>query len=170
MRLLILDLDKTLWDHYDASQLVPPFRTHGTELIDALGNKLKLFDGVVEFLDWAKERFVLSIASWNVEKLVRPILEEFNIWHYFVFPKIENHPDKADMIVRTLQELKNSGYEIEEVIYIDDRTLHLDKIKKRTPDIRFIQMWVDVKNFEELREYLMKELEVKKNGALSGER
>lgn len=56
------------------------------------------------------------------------------------------------------------------MIYIDDRTLHLDKIKKRTPDIRFIQMWVDVKNFEELREYLMKELEVKKNGTLSGER
>lgn len=156
MRLLILDLDKTLWNHYDASQLVPPFRVHGNELTDSLGNKLKLFDGVVEFLEWARERFILSIASWNVGELVRPILEEFNIWDYFVFPKIENHPDKADMISRTIQELKSVGYEIEEVIYVDDRTIHLDEIKKKIPNIRFIHMWEDVKSFEELKESLIK--------------
>lgn len=157
MKLLVLDLDKTLWDHYDASQLVPPFRIHDTELIDSLGNKLRLFNGVLEFLEWAKERFILSIASWNVEELVEPILEEFNIRDYFVFPKIENHPDKADMIFRTIQELKSVGYEIEEVLYIDDRTIHLDEIKKRIPNMKFIHMWQDVKSFEELKEFLIKE-------------
>ncbi|HHI00761.1 MAG TPA: magnesium-dependent phosphatase-1 [Thermococcus litoralis] len=154
MKLLVLDLDGTLWDHQNASRLIPPFERKGNEIIDAYGNKLRLFDGVLEFLEWAKDRFILSIASWNVKELVRPILEEFGIWEYFLFPKIEYHPNKADMILRTLKQLKSAGYEVSEIIYVDDRTIHLGDIKKRIPNLRFIHMWVDVKSFEELRELL----------------
>ena len=93
---------------------VPPYEFRGNCLIDSTGQELCLFHGVREFLDWASERFVLSIASWNLEDKVRPILEGFGLWDYFLFPKIEGHPNKADMIRRTLDELSSIGYNIEE--------------------------------------------------------
>ncbi|CAD5245017.1 magnesium-dependent phosphatase-1 [Thermococcus camini] len=154
MKLLVLDLDGTLWDHEDASRLTPPYEFHGNYLVDSTGEELHLFHGVREFLEWASERFVLSIASWNVEERVRLILEGFGLWHYFIFPKIENHPNKADMIARTLRELELSGYNVEETIYVDDRDIHIEDVKTTVPSIRFIHMWKDVKSFEELRELL----------------
>ncbi|AIF70077.1 Magnesium-dependent phosphatase [Palaeococcus pacificus DY20341] len=154
MRLLVLDLDGTLWDHEDASRMVPPFEVYGNRVVDAYGRKLELFEGVKEFLDWASEHFILSIASWNVEDVVKLILESLGLWEYFLFPKIENHPNKADMIERTLEQLTNAGYKIDEVIYVDDRTLHIEDIKRRMPNVKFIHMWVDVKSFEELKSVL----------------
>lgn len=154
MRLLVLDLDGTLWDHEDASRLVPPYEFHGDYLTDAYGEELHLFPGAREFLEWASGRFLLTIASWNVEERVRPILEGFGLWDYFLFPKIEGHPNKADMIRRTLDELSSIGYNIEDVIYVDDRELHVDDIKMTLPEVDFVHMWVDVKSFEELSELL----------------
>ena len=154
MRLLVLDLDGTLWDHEDASALVPPYEFGGDCLTDSLGQELCLFPGVRRFLEWASERFVLSIASWNIEERVRPILEGFGLWDYFRFPKIENHPNKGDMIARTLRELELSGYDVEGVIYVDDRDIHVEDVKTVVPSIRFIHMWRDAKSFEELRELL----------------
>ena len=154
MRLLVLDLDGTLWDHEDASQLTLPYEFHGDSLTDAYGEELHLFSGVRGFLEWASGRFILTIASWNVEERVRPILEGFGLWDYFTFPKIEGHPNKADMIRRTLEELASIGYNIEDVIYVDDRNIHVDDIKMTLPEVDFVHMWVDVKSFEELRELL----------------
>jgi len=154
LKLLVLDLDGTLWDHEDASQLVPPYKFQGDMLIDAYKKELHLFPGVRDFLEWASERFILTIASWNLEERVRPILEGFGLWDYFMFPKIEGHPNKADMIKRTVEELTSIGYSLEEIIYVDDRAIHIDDIRTIFPDIKFIQMWVDAKSFEELRELL----------------
>ena len=154
MRLLVLDLDGTLWDHEDASRLVPPYKFHGDCLTDAHGEELHLFPGVREFLEWASWRFLLTIASWNVEERVRPILEGFGLWDYFLFPKIEGHPNKADMIRRTLEELASIGYTIEDIIYVDDRDLHVGEVRMTLPEVGFVHMWVDVKSFEELRELL----------------
>ena len=156
MRLLVLDLDGTLWDHEDASALVPPYEFGGDCLTDSLGQKLCLFPGVREFIEWASERFILSIASWNIEERVRPILEGFGLWDYFMFPKIEGHPDKGDMIRRTIEELRSIGYDIDDVIYIDDRVIHIDGVKMAVPCVDFIHMWVDVKSFEELKQLLQK--------------
>ncbi|NJE76399.1 magnesium-dependent phosphatase-1 [Thermococcus sp. ES12] len=154
MKLLVLDLDGTLWDHPDASRLSPLYEFHGDYLVDSNGQKLRLFPGVREFLEWASGRFILSIASWNIEERVRPILEGFSLWDYFLFPKIENHPNKADMIRTTIGELQSTGYDVDGVIYVDDRTLHVEDVRKALPNLKFIHMWVDAKSFEELRELL----------------
>jgi len=58
------------------------------------------------------------------------------------------------MIRRTLEELASIGYNVEDVIYVDDRDLHIDEIEMALPEVEFIHMWVDVKSFEELRELL----------------
>ncbi len=154
MRLLVLDLDGTIWDHEDASRLDPPYEFHGGHLTDAHGEELHLFPGAREFVEWASERFVLSIASWNVGEKVRAILEGFDLWGYFRYPKIENHPGKGDMIARTVHELKSSGYKVDAVIYVGDRDVHIEDVKATVSSIQFVHMWVDVKSFEELRELL----------------
>ncbi len=154
MKLLVLDLDGTLWDHKDASRLVPPLKVVGNKVIDAYGEELSLFPGVREFLEWAKDRFLLSVASWNLEEFVRPILEALKLWDYFIFPKIEGHPDKANMIERTISELKAAGYKVDEVIYVDDRIIHVNGVVSAIPNLKFIHMWTDVKSFEELRKLL----------------
>jgi len=43
------------------------------------------FSGLREFLKWTVGKFILSIASWNVKKKVKPILEGFGLWTYFLF-------------------------------------------------------------------------------------
>ncbi|WP_457741569.1 magnesium-dependent phosphatase-1 [Thermococcus sp.] len=154
MRLLVLDLDGTLWDHEDASQLEPPYHFSDDCLTDSKGERLCLFPGVRDFLKWASKRFLLSIASWNVEEKVRPILEGFDLWDYFLFPKIENHPNKGDMILRIIEELHSIGYKVEDIIYVDDRDIHVDNVKMAVPGVDFIHMWVDVKSFEELKQLL----------------
>ena len=154
MKLLILDLDSTLWNHEDASRLTPPYEFHGDYLVDFTGQELYLFPGVREFLEWARGRFVLSIASWNVEERVRPILEGFGLWDYFIFPKIENHPNKGDMIKRIVGELQSIGYDVDVVVYVDDRDIHVEGVKTAVSAIRFVHMWRDAKSFEELRELL----------------
>ena len=156
MRLLVLDLDGTLWDHEDASRLNPPYEFHDDYIVDASGEELHLFPGVRDFLNWASERFILSIASWNVEERIRPILEGFGLWNYFLFPKIEGHPDKGDMIRRTVEELRSIGYGIDDIIYVDDRIIHIDGVKMAFPGVHFVHMWVDVKSFEELMQLLEK--------------
>jgi len=156
MRLLVLDLDGTLWDHKDASRLTPPYEFHGDYLVDSAGQELHLFPGVRGFLEWAGGRFVLSIASWNVEERVRPILEGFGLWDYFTFPKIENHPNKGDMIRRTVEELRSIGHDIDGVIYVDDREVHIDGVRMAVPGVDFVHMWVDVNSFEGLKQLLQK--------------
>jgi|GEM_PF-6046826 len=58
------------------------------------------------------------------------------------------------MIKRTVEELESVGYDVDGIIYVDDRTLHVDDVKNALPDVRFIHMWVDAKSFEGLRELL----------------
>ncbi|WP_240920745.1 hypothetical protein [Thermococcus sp. CX2] len=84
------------------------------------------------------ERFILSIASWNLEEKVLPVLEGLGLWGYFLFPK----------------ELPSIGHEIEGVICIDDRTLYADKILLKVHNVDFIHMWVDVEGFDELKKLL----------------
>lgn len=135
----------------------PQFKVEGNLFIDVYGREVRLFEGVKDFLEWARRRFILSIASWNVEEIVRPILEAFDIWEYFLFPKMENHPDKEDMIKRTIEQLESLGYEIKEVVYVDDKASHVEDVKREVPNIKFIHMWSGVKNFEELKGFLDKD-------------
>jgi len=60
------------------------------------------------------------------------------------------------MISRTVGELENAGYTVDDVIYVDDRTIHIDGVKMAFPGVDFVHMWVDVKSFEELMQLLEK--------------
>ena len=44
----------------------------------------------------------------------------------------------------------------EEILYVDDRDLHVNKVREKVGAIHFIQMWIDAKKPEEILEYVEK--------------
>src|SRR5207247_7178999 len=77
IRLVILDCDRTLWEHEDVFTLQPPFtRVDGQTVQDAQGEKVRLAPGARELLDALRRRGILiSLCSWNRADLVFAILD-----------------------------------------------------------------------------------------------
>jgi magnesium-dependent phosphatase-1 len=65
IRLVILDADRTLWDHPDISSLTLPFKkVDKNSLIDAKGEAISLFDGIIDLLKGLKERgLIISLVT-----------------------------------------------------------------------------------------------------------
>ena len=160
IRLIVFDADKTLWTHPDISSLVLPFKLVSRDsLTDANGETFQLFDGVRELLEGLENRKVIStMASWNKPEPVKEALRLFGIDQFFKIVKAEFHPEKYLMIESIISELARTGIEFNahEILYVDDRTLHLEQIRKKIGPIHFIQMWVDVKTHNEIMEYVEK--------------
>jgi len=158
IRLVIFDLDCTLWDHDDASTLRPPFRLENEDtIIDANGIKLKLFPGVREVLEkLRKKNKFLAVASWNKYSKVIKILKALKLDRFFDVICIEDHPFKDNMLLKILGEFRKRGILIKpnEVIFVDDRELHKKQVVKF--GVIFVQMWKDVKSFQELLEFIQR--------------
>lgn len=160
IKLVVFDADKTLWTHPDISSLFLPFKLVSRDsLTDANGETFQLFDGVRELLEALENRKVINtIASWNRPEPVKDALRLFGIDHFFKIVKAEFHPEKYLMIESIISELARTGIEfnVHEILYVDDRILHLEQIRKKIGPIHFIQMWVDVKAHNEIMEYVEK--------------
>ncbi|WP_456444026.1 hypothetical protein [Thermococcus sp.] len=39
------------------------------------------------------------------------------------------------MIMRTLEELASIGYNVEDIIYVDDRGIHVDEVRMTLPEV-----------------------------------
>jgi magnesium-dependent phosphatase-1 len=158
IRLVILDLDLTLWDHRNVTALVRPFRRIGDDAIeDQSGVRVTLFPGVRTLLDGLRERgLIVACASWNDPRPVEEIFDLLNLGHYFHHKKIEPHPHKQQTIGALFGELAASGITLapDEVLYVDDRRIHLDAIREAVGPVRFLQYGVDIKGLDEVLAYL----------------
>ncbi|MGQ9552268.1 MAG: magnesium-dependent phosphatase-1 [Candidatus Bathycorpusculaceae bacterium] len=154
IRLVIFDADKTLWSHSDISMLALPFRLiNGNAISDANSETFCLFEGIRELLSELQRRNVIvALASWNEAEPVKEALRLFGIEKFFKIVKAEFHPNKHFMIEDILSELLNEGIKIkpEEILYVDDRTIHLERIVERIGPLHFVQMWVDAKTPDEI--------------------
>jgi magnesium-dependent phosphatase-1 len=153
-------LTKTLWTHPDISSLILPFKLVSKDILtDANGETFQLFDGIRELLEGLENRkVIITIASWNKPEPVKEALRLFAIDQFFKIVKAEFHPNKYLMIESIISELARMGIELNahEILYVNDRTLHLEQIIKKIGPIHFIQMWVDVKTPNEIIEYMKK--------------
>jgi magnesium-dependent phosphatase-1 len=144
IKLAVFDADKTLWSHPNVSDLALPLRLINTNMLaDANGEEFQLFDGIRELLSKLQAKSILmTIASWNKPEPVREALRLFEIDSFFTIVKAEFHPEKHQMIANTILELADRGIEVRpnEILYIDDRTIHLENIRKKLGPINFIQM------------------------------
>jgi magnesium-dependent phosphatase-1 len=158
VKLVILDLDKTVWDHPDPSLLREPLKKVDSDtVVDSEGVEVHLYHGVRETLEALQQRgVVVSVASWNRPEVGFKLLGMFGIERYLRHPKIQPHPAKHLMIRELLEELKGENLPLrpEEILYVDDRTLHLEAIRREIGNVRFLQMGVDIRRLEELIRYI----------------
>lgn len=158
VRLVIFDCDLTLWNHEDASELKRPFVLVDENTVrDQAGTLVSLFPQVRDVLAELERRgYLLSVCSWNYPQPVFEMLDLFGLRHYFRHPKVEYHPHKGDMIARMLDEFAADGIALspDQVVFIDDRTLHTEEILARLPGLHVLQMWVDIKDHNDLLTWL----------------
>ncbi|MBO3763458.1 MAG: magnesium-dependent phosphatase-1 [Thermoproteota archaeon] len=160
IKLIILDADKTIWDHHNVTELRSPFKLVSKEIAeDVNGVKVKLNEKLIEFLELtSKKGIIVSLASWNEPENVFKLLSLFGIEKYFVFPIAEPHPNKHLMIQKIIRNLSEKGINISpnEILYIDDRDIHLSKIKEKVGNVKFLKFGVDVKNWQEVIDKIRK--------------
>uniref|UniRef100_A0A7C2BKA1 Magnesium-dependent phosphatase-1 n=1 Tax=Thermosphaera aggregans TaxID=54254 RepID=A0A7C2BKA1_9CREN len=161
-RIVFVDLDGTLWDHEDVSQMHPPFRKMGEGVIvDSNGSVLRVNEHMLEILkNLKKEQILLSTLSWNNPDIALQALQELGLRELFHYHAIEFHPRKDLMAEKALAFFTvKYGCKDFKIVYIDDRDTHLNDFKKKYPDTCFIMAWRDFSNFEEGLEAVKKCLE-----------
>jgi len=148
IRLVILDCDRTLWEHEDVLMLQAPFtRVDGQTVQDARGEQVRLAAGARELLDALRQRGILiSLCSWNRADLVFAILDLLGLTPYFVHPKVEFHPHKDRMIAALLAELAQEGTVLqpEEVLFVDDNPMMLEKVRQGVGPVHTLRAQLDV--------------------------
>ncbi len=158
VRLVIFDCDLTLWDHANVSELRLPLSRVDTDTIeDAAGVHVRLLPGVREVFAGLQARGILiSIASWNQPEPVFAMLDLLGLTPFFTRPKVEPHPYKERTIAALLQELAAEGLAVkpDEVVYVDDRALHLRRVREALGSIRTLRPGVDLKDLREMLAYI----------------
>lgn len=147
-----MDLDGTLWDHYDISTLKPPFKkTSRYTFIDSNNVEVHVYELAVKILEYSLERKIItSTLSWNNPEIALEALKTIELDRLFHYHAIENHPDKAKMTLKIANLVKRS-YGCSEVypIYIDDRELHLNDMINALPNLLYIKAWKTCTNFND---------------------
>lgn len=153
VKLLILDLDRTLWDHPDISQASPPFRRVERRVAeDSRGTVVRLRDCAEELLRHAKQSGMkLAIASWNFKEPALSALEALGVLSYFDVVVIEPHPRKEEMIRKILREVEVAP---EEALFIDDNELIVERVLRHLPALKTLRFGVEIGSFCELLEML----------------
>jgi magnesium-dependent phosphatase-1 len=158
VKLVILDLDRTLWDHHNVTELRAPFtRIDAQTATDATGVHVRLQPGARALLDTLRERRILiSIASWNEPAPTFAILEALGLRDYFVHPKVEFHPYKERMVSDLVRELSDKGVRLrpEEILYVDDRALHLRRVRLTVGPVQTLRAGVDIRDLRDVIGYL----------------
>ncbi len=152
--LFLLDLDGTLWDNEDISLLSLPFRKLDRDKIrDSNGIEIRLNREIVELTIWAKENgAITSTLSWNIPDNAMAALKTFHLTHLFDYITVENTHRKDSMILKLLRNIKNEhGIEFKpcEIVYIDDRDIHIKDIYRNVGPVNFLQAWRDFTTFKE---------------------
>ncbi len=152
--LFLLDLDGTLWDNEDISLLNPPFKkiTEDT-IVDSNGIKVRLNKDMVKLSKWARENGgITSTLSWNIPDNAIAALQAFQVIDLFDYITIENTHRKDKMIIELLEKIraeKRLEFKPCEIVYIDDRDIHITDIYTNIGPINFLHAWVDFSTFEE---------------------
>ena len=158
IKLVIFDCDLTLWDHHNVSELRLPLTKVDTETVqDADGIRVRLFPGVQEVLSTLRQQGILiSVASWNQPEPVFAIFDLLGLSGYFTRPKVEPHPYKERTIAALFQELAADGVPVraEEVLYVDDRRLHLPRVREAVGPIHTLRPGVDINDLRDVLTYL----------------
>jgi magnesium-dependent phosphatase-1 len=163
--ILAMDLDGTVWDHLNISGVEPPYtRINATSIKNRDNVTVTLFNDAVKFIKWARENGAITTTlSWNRKDYVDEALETFGIADLFDYSSTDHTPDKDQRLLKLINTLDGIGIYIpvDRVVYIDDRDIHMDAIKKNVGSIVFINIWKSTKNYRDackiVRERILEE-------------
>ncbi|MEM0117382.1 MAG: magnesium-dependent phosphatase-1 [Conexivisphaerales archaeon] len=160
--LLAIDLDGTVWDHLDISLVDPPYRKveEGT-LVNNQGIRVRLNASAVEFIKWAKQNgAIVASLSWNKPANVFEALRKLGIAELFDHHATDYTAEKDRRLLELLEKLKSEKLNIpaDRVVYVDDRDIHVDDIRKNVGDVFFIHIWKGVKDFSEAKRLIQEKL------------
>lgn len=152
--LLMVDLDKTLWDCPDISALKPPFRGKDRYVIeDSQSTEVKVYQDLVKALEWAKHNgAIIAVLSWNDESKASEALRVAGLIDLVDFYIIRNYPRKDLMALELAEVLREKGHgdALRCSIYIDDMEVFLEQISKIMPGTCTLSAWRDFVDFNTL--------------------
>jgi FkbH-like protein len=134
-KLLVWDLDNTIWD--------------GIYLYDR--EKVQLKKGIVEIVKELDNRGILQSVISKTVPQAQTLLERFGLWDYFVFPQLNFNFKPLNMEII----LKYIPFSPKHVAYIDDDPTERQLMSMKYPEI----LCLDAKDYDRLLDH--PEFEVK---------
>ncbi len=160
--LLMMDLDGTVWDHLDISSVAPPYHTAGPGRIEnSDGIAVTVYPEAIDFIRWCRERGAITCTlSWNHRHYVMEALEKLGIMDLFDYHETEFSPAKDQRILHLLDILRKKGtpVEPERIVYVDDRDIHMDDIRRNVGNVIFLHIWKEVRNYDEAKKIVMRRI------------
>lgn len=160
--LLMMDLDGTVWDHLDISSVKPPYHSAGPGKIENVdGTVISVFPEALDFIRWCRFRGAITCTlSWNYRDYVMEAIEKLGIMELFDYHETEFSPAKDQRILHLVNTLREKGIVIppHRIVYVDDRDIHIDDIRRNVGSIVFLHIWKDVRNYGEAREIIREKI------------
>ncbi|MEZ0346360.1 MAG: magnesium-dependent phosphatase-1 [Infirmifilum sp.] len=149
MRLLILDLDNTLWSHHDISRTEPPYRRISQDtIVDSMGETIKLNPCAAQVLSEAKNKgILLAVASWNNPEKAEEAIVALGLQGFFEEIVVEPHPYKEKMIRRILRKV---GVKPSEAVFVDDNSEICRRVRGAYPELKVFNLGIDIQSLCEL--------------------
>lgn len=138
IKLVVFDLDRTLWDHPDISTTSPPYRrVSQDEIEDSEGARIRLRPCARRLIEELKSRgFKLAVASWNLPEPAIKALQALGLLELFDVVVVEPHPSKDLMLEKILKE---TDVDEEETLFIDDNPAIIGIVRRRYKNMKVIR-------------------------------
>ncbi|XP_078041081.1 magnesium-dependent phosphatase 1 [Augochlora pura] len=127
-KILVFDLDYTLWPFWVDTHVTPPFKKKGNDIVDAHGQKINYYKEVPDVLKkLTNEGYELGVASRTSEITgANQLLKLFNWEKYFKYKEI--YPGSKVKHFSIIQ--KASGTDYKDMIFFDDENRNIVDVSK----------------------------------------
>ncbi|XP_016914457.1 magnesium-dependent phosphatase 1-like [Apis cerana] len=127
-KIIVFDLDYTLWPFWIDTHVNPPFKKEGNDIIDSHGQIIKYYKEVPDVLKYLyEEGYELGIASRTSEiQGAKQLLNLFNWDNYFKYKEI--YPGNKVTHFSRIQKISETEYK--DMIFFDDEYRNIKDIEK----------------------------------------
>ncbi|CAK9797292.1 Magnesium-dependent phosphatase 1 [Anthophora quadrimaculata] len=136
-KIIVFDLDYTLWPFWVDTHVTPPFKKKGRDVVDSHGQTIRYYKEVPEVLKHlSEEGYELGVASRTSEiQGAKQLLHLFNWDRYFKYKEI--YPGSKVTHFSKIQ--KESGVDYKDMVFFDDEHRNIADVGKLGVTCIFVQ-------------------------------